>query len=40
MASALKLMGYDYRFEFGDGGHNGNHGGAILPESLKWLWRE
>ncbi len=40
MASALKLMNYDYRFEFGDGGHNGKHGGAILPESMKWLWRE
>jgi enterochelin esterase family protein len=40
MAAALKLMNYDYRFEFGTGGHNGQHGGAILPESLKWLWRE
>jgi enterochelin esterase family protein len=40
MAAALKLMKYDYRFEFGDGGHNGKHGGAILPDSLKWLWRE
>jgi hypothetical protein len=33
-------MKYDVRFEFGDGGHNGKHGGAILPESLKWLWQE
>ena len=40
MAAALKFMGYDYRFEFGDGGHNGKHGGAILPESLRWLWRD
>lgn len=40
MAAALKLMNYDYRFEFGDGGHNGKHGGAILPESLRWLWRD
>jgi enterochelin esterase-like enzyme len=40
MASALKLMNYDYRLEFGDGGHNGKHGGAIMPDSLKWLWRE
>lgn len=39
MAAALKFAGYDYRFEYGDGGHNGKHGGAILPESLKWLWR-
>ena len=39
MAAALKFKGYDYKFEFGDGGHNGKHGGAILPESLRWLWR-
>ncbi len=39
MALALKYMKYDYRFEFGDGGHNGKHGGSILPESLRWLWR-
>jgi enterochelin esterase-like enzyme len=40
MASALKMMGYDHRFEFGDGGHNGKHGGAILPDTLRWLWRD
>lgn len=40
MAAALKFMGYDFKFEFGDGGHNGKHGGAILPEALKWLWRD
>lgn len=40
MAAALKFAKYDYRFEFGDGGHNGKHGGSILPESLRWLWRD
>jgi enterochelin esterase family protein len=39
MAAALKFSGYDYKFEFGDGGHNGKHGGSLLPESLRWLWR-
>jgi len=39
MAAALKFSGYDYKFEFGTEGHNGKHGGAILPESLRWLWR-
>src|SRR5947207_3662785 len=39
MAAALKFAGYDYKFEFGDGGHNGKQGGAILPDSLRWLWR-
>jgi enterochelin esterase-like enzyme len=40
MAAALKFAKYDYKFVFGEGAHNGIHGGAILPESLKWLWRE
>ena len=40
MAAALKFAGYDYQFEYGDGGHNGKHGGAILPDSLRWLWRD
>lgn len=40
MAAALKFMRYDYKFAFGDGGHNGKHGGVILPESLRWLWRD
>jgi len=40
MAAALKFMNYDYKFEFGDGGHDGKHGGAILPDSLRWLWRD
>ena len=40
MALALRFAKYDYRFEFGDGGHNGKHGGAILPDSLRWLWRD
>jgi len=39
MAAALKFSGYDYKFEFGTEGHNGKHGGAILPDSLRWLWQ-
>lgn len=39
MAAALKFMGYEHEFVMGEGAHNGNHGGAILPESLRWLWR-
>lgn len=40
MAAALKFADYNYRFEYGDGGHDGKHGGAILPDSLRWLWRD
>jgi enterochelin esterase family protein len=40
MDKALKFAGYDYKFVYGDGGHNGKHGGAILPDSLRWLWAD
>jgi enterochelin esterase family protein len=40
MAKSLAFAGYDYRFEYGSGGHNGKHGGVILPETLRWLWRD
>jgi predicted peptidase len=40
MESSLKFRGYDHKFVGGTGGHDGKHGGAILPESLRWLWRD
>jgi enterochelin esterase family protein len=38
MEAALKFRKYEHRFVMGEEGHNGKHGGAILPESLRWLW--
>lgn len=29
---------YDVKHEWGDGAHNDQHGGAILPDILRWLW--
>jgi enterochelin esterase family protein len=40
MAAALKFRGYDYHFDYGQGFHSLAHGGATLPSSLRWLWRE
>ncbi len=40
MASALKFAGYDYHFEIGDGGHSGTHGAMLLPDALRWIWRD
>ena len=40
MAAALKFAGYDYKIEWGEGGHSGRHGGQIFPETLRWLWRD
>ena len=40
MLSALEFAGYDVNHQWGDGGHNGKHGGPILPDVLRWLWRD
>jgi enterochelin esterase family protein len=40
MAAALRFKDYDYKFVYGDGAHNSKHGGAILPDALRWLWRD
>jgi enterochelin esterase family protein len=39
MAYALRFRDYDFRFELGKGAHNFSHAAAILPQSLKWLFR-
>jgi len=39
MAKALEFAGYDYQFVFGRGFHSPLHGRALLPDSLRWLWR-
>jgi enterochelin esterase family protein len=40
LAKSLAFAGYDYRFEYGQGFHSAAHGRAILPDSLRWLWRD
>jgi enterochelin esterase family protein len=40
MAKALEFSGYDYTFVYGHGFHSNRHGRAILPDSLRWLWRD
>ena len=40
MAAAQKFAGYDHKFELGTGGHSGKQGTAILPDVLRWLWRD
>jgi enterochelin esterase-like enzyme len=39
VAAALAEAGYDFRLVLGDGGHSPNHGGVLLPDALRWLWR-
>jgi enterochelin esterase family protein len=38
-AAALAETGYDFRLVLGDGGHSANHGGVLLPDALRWVWR-
>jgi enterochelin esterase-like enzyme len=40
IAAALAYQGYDHQLVVGEGGHTLKHGGAILPETLRWLWRD
>ena len=40
MLSSLNYAGYDVKHVWGEGGHNGKHGAAIMPDALKWLWRD
>jgi len=40
MFDALSYAGYDVKLELGTEGHNMKHGAAIMPDALRWLWRE
>jgi enterochelin esterase-like enzyme len=40
MAAALTEKGYDVNYCWGIGTHSNKQGGAIMPEMLRWLWRD
>jgi enterochelin esterase-like enzyme len=40
LMQALSEKGYDLNFSWGIGRHSQKHGGAILPDVLRWLWRD
>ena len=40
MVAALTEKGYDVNFAWGIGTHSNKQGGAMLPEMLRWLWRD
>jgi len=31
---------YEVKHVWGDGGHSDQHGGSLLPEILRWMWRD
>ncbi len=40
LAKSLAFAGYDFKFVYGSGFHSDRHGRAIMPDSLRWLWRD
>ncbi len=40
LAEALTKKGYDVNYAWGIGLHGQKQGGAILPEMMRWLWRD
>ena len=40
MLAALKEKGYDVKHIFAEGAHSDAHGGSIMPEMLRWIWRD
>ena len=40
MLTALTFAGYDVKHAWGKGGHDGKQGSAVLPDALRWLWRD
>ena len=40
MFEALQFAGYDVKFQFGEAGHEASHGRAVMPDALRWLWRD
>jgi gluconolactonase len=40
MERALQFSGYDVKHVWGEGAHNGQHGMAVFPEAMRWLWRD
>jgi enterochelin esterase family protein len=40
MVAALTEKGYDVNFVWGIGTHSNKQSGAMLPEMLRWLWRD
>jgi gluconolactonase len=40
MIAALETAGYEAKLVVGSEGHNMKHGGPLLPDALRWVWRD
>lgn len=40
MERSLQFAGYEVNHAWGEGPHSHQHGGAILPDAMRWLWKD
>ena len=40
LKDALVEKGYDVAYQWGSGRHSHKHGGSIVPDLMRWLWRD
>lgn len=40
MQRSLAFAGYEHKFEWGEGGHSGEHGTKIFPDAMRYLWKD
>lgn len=40
MERALTFAGYEVKYVWGEGAHNGKHGTAVFPDAMRWLWKD
>lgn len=40
MERSLVFAGYEVAHNWGEGGHNNDHGTELFPEAMRWLWKD
>ena len=40
MLASLKFAGYEVNHAWSEGGHNRKHSTSIMPDALRWLWKD
>jgi gluconolactonase len=40
LEAGLKFARYDYQMVWGEGRHDGNHGTAVMPDALRFIWKD
>lgn len=40
MLASLQWAGYEVNHLWGEGGHNSKHASSLMPDALRWLWKD